>query len=95
MSVVVWVLLVEWLATAAGAATFLGLFGLPWRQADRQVAWHLWSMGVLAAIEGGSLAAVVLGWRVSAWAFAALYGAGVAVTYWRVWLVLLPRLRRR
>lgn len=95
MTAVMWVLLAEWLATALGAVAFLGLFGAPWRQTDRQVAWHLWSMGVLAAVEGISLAAVLLGWRVPAWAFAAIYGAGVAITYWRVLLVLLPRLRRR
>lgn len=95
MSTVIWVLLIEWVATAVGAMVFLGLFGPPWAQPDRPVAWHLWSMGVLAIAESLTLAAIAIGWRIPVWVFAAVYGFSTAITYWRLWLVLLPRLRRR
>lgn len=95
MNALVWVLLVEWALTAVAAILCVAALGLPWRQPDRQVAWHLAVVTGLAGVEAATLFAVAVRWRMPLLLFAVLYGAGAVVMLWRLWLVLLPRLRRR
>lgn len=88
MSVIDAVIVLEWLLTGVGAVGFLVAYGRPWKYADRVMSWHLISVTAVAGMEGfGLLFMAVIG-KVP---LALIYGAGAAVVYWRLWLLLRTR----
>lgn len=83
------VIVLEWLLTGLGAVVFLAAYGRPWRYSDRVMSWHLASVTAVAGMEAWGLLLMAVIGKVP---LALVYGAGLAVVYWR--LALLLRTRR-
>lgn len=91
MSAVQIFIMSAWLVTFISALTFLALFGFPWRYRDRNMAWHLVSMAVVAVLE--VVALVLTGWSLVPAAFA--YTVAAVVMCWRTGLLIATRRRAR
>ena len=91
MSWVQVVIVVSWLITFVAAVTFLLMFGFPWRYFDRNMAWHLVSMAVVAVLE--VVALVLTGWSLVPAAIA--YTVAAVVMCWRTGLLIATRRRAR
>ena len=88
MNLLVGVVVGEWIVTVIFGLAFLAMFGLPWRHADRAMAWHIASFTAVSIGEAVGLIAIGLRYHVPLWAYAVIYGGGAAVILWRVALLV-------
>lgn len=89
-----WLVVGEWALTLCAAVAFLVLYGWPNRYQDRTMAWHVFSVTAVAAVESAGLVAAGLHIHLPLWLYAVIYGAGAVVVIWRVWLLLKGRRRK-
>jgi hypothetical protein len=68
-------------------------YGRPWRYIDKVMSWHLAAVTAVACME--SIGLLLLMAVIGKPPLALIYGAGTAVIYWRLWLLLRTRNRRK
>lgn len=78
----------ELLVTILAALGFLVRYGWPGRYHDRTMAWHIYSVTVVALGEAAGLFLALLGVRLPLPVYLAIYGAGALIVVWRFGLLL-------
>lgn len=91
MTLLVGVVVGEWIVTVVYGVAFLLMFGWPWRHPDRIMAWHIASFTVVSIAEALGLAAIALRYHVPLWTYAVIYGGGAGVILWRLALLVGAR----
>lgn len=91
MTIVQIFIVCTWLIIPLGCIAFLIAFGRPWRQADREISWHL---ALSTATTGGESIALLVS-QTSLIPAAFIYGVTAVVVYWRLYLLLRSRHARR
>lgn len=90
-----WVIVAEWALTALGAVVFLAIYGWPGKYRDKTMSWHLAAMTADNGLDRVGLLLGVIAGRLLLIPSVLIYGAAMVVMYWRLWLLLAARRRRK